>query len=415
MMRPANKVHITKKSVIRGLTGLALLSAVTAMSPTAQAGTTPLRRPAVEVTAPPAASAIPGQYIVRLKPGANASDVVIPQSVHPLYTYQYVVNGFTARLTPAQLTRLRIHPAVTAIEQDALAYGLDSPQRSSGPVRRVPPTRPTTSWGLDRIDQRRLPLNRLYNAVHTGAGVTAYIIDSGIDKANSQFTGRIVPGYSTVNDGYGTNDCLGHGTMTAGIVGGTTLGVARSVKLSPVRVLGCDGSGAFSQIIAGFDWVAAHAVKPAVANASLGGPRSEAANAAATALADSGVFVSVAAGNNSTDACNTSPASAPRVLTVGASTITDTVASFSNIGPCVDLIAPGVDVVSARKGGGSATGSGTSFASPYAAGVGALFKQTYGDYTTATVLCWIASATTRDIVKGVPATTNNRMLYSAGL
>ncbi|MEV7964869.1 S8 family peptidase [Sphaerisporangium sp. NPDC088356] len=368
----------------------------------------------MKVTMGPSSSSIPGQYIVRLKQGTSAFGAVIPLGVQPLYTYQHVVKGFAARLTPSEPSEVRSDPAVAAIEQDALAHAFDSPPRPAGPVMRVPPAGSTTSWGLDRIDQRRLPLNHLFNSTHTGAGVTAYMIDSGIDPANSQFTGRIVPGYSNVNDGYGTNDCLGHGTMTAGIVGGTTWGVARAVKLSPVRVLGCDGTGTFSQIIAAFDWVAAHAVKPAVANVSLGGPRSDAANAAA-ALADSGVFVSVAAGNNSADACGTSPASAPRVLTVGASTITDDLASFSNVGTCVDVITPGSNILSARRGGGSTSGSGTSFASPYATGVAALYKQTYGDHATASVLKWVVGATTPGVLKGLPTGTSNSLLYTAGL
>ncbi|WP_181871424.1 S8 family peptidase [Sphaerisporangium album] len=394
--------------------GLAFVSALIGVAPGAQAGTAAVRRTAIEVTVPPAASAVPGQYIVTLKPGALSSGVMAPSGVRPLYIYERVINGFTARMTLAQLNEMRTHPDVAAIEQDAVARAVDVPRGFAGPITRVPPAAPTTSWGLDRIDQRRLPLNRVYNAAHTGAGVTAYIVDSGIDKTNSQFTGRIAPGYSTVDDGNGTNDCLGHGTMTAGIVGGTTWGVARSVKLSPVRVLGCDGFGTFSQIIAGFDWVAAHAVKPAVANMSLGGPKSAAANAAATALADSGVFVSVAAGNSADDACDFSPAGASRVLTVGASAGDDTLSGFSNVGPCVDLFAPGTDVVSARMGGGSAQGSGTSFASPYVAGVGALFKQTYGDYPTATVLKWINDASTSGVLKGLHG-ANDRLLYTAGL
>ncbi|MEU8268686.1 S8 family peptidase, partial [Sphaerisporangium sp. NPDC049002] len=330
-------------------------------------------------------------------------------------TYKHVFNGFAARLTPAQLNRLRFQPSVAAIEQDALAYAFDSPPRPAGPVTRVPPAGPTTSWGLDRIDQRRLPLNGQFNSRHTGAGVTAYMIDSGIDPTNTEFSGRLLRGYTAIDDGYGTSDCLGHGTMTAGIVGGTTWGVVHAVKLVPVRVLGCDGSGAFSGIIAGFDWVAANAHKPAVANASLGGSKSDAANAAATALADSGVFVSVAAGNSSANACEVSPASAPRVLTLGASDITDAFASFSNTGPCVDMIAPGVNITSAKRGGGSTSGSGTSFAAPYATGVGALFKAAYGDYATSTVLTWLVSATTPNVLRGVPSGTNNRLLYSAGL
>ncbi|MDH2430037.1 S8 family peptidase [Sphaerisporangium sp. TRM90804] len=406
---------MTTKGLTRTLPGLALLGAVLVVSSAAQAGTTTPPRPPVEVKPAPPSSAIPGQYIVRLKEGAGSFGVVIPPDVKPLHTYQKVVTGFAARLTPAQLNDLRYHPAVVAIEQDALAYAFDLPSRPTGPAREAPPTAPTASWGLDRIDQRRLPLNRMYNSTRTGAGVTAYIIDSGIDRAHTQFTGRIAPGFSAVNDGYGTNDCLGHGTTVAGIVGGTTWGVARGVKLAPVRVLGCNGSGAYSQIIAGFDWVAANAVKPAVANASLGGPRSDAANFAATALADAGVFVSTAAGNSTVDACTISPASAPRVLTVGASTINDTIAPFSNRGPCVDLIAPGAAVISARRGGGSTVGSGTSFASPYAAGVGALFKQAYGDGDTAALLKRIVTATTPDAVRGLTSSTRNRLLYTAGL
>ncbi|MEV6983949.1 S8 family peptidase [Sphaerisporangium sp. NPDC051017] len=373
-----------------------------------------MRRTAIEVTVPPGASAIPGQYIIRLKPGVLVSGVMSPLGIRPLYTYEHVINGFAARMTTARLNEIRTHPAVAAIEQDAVATALNVPEGPAAPGTRVPPVAPTTSWGLDRIDQRRLPLNRTYNAAHTGAGVTAYIVDSGIDKTNSQFTGRVVPGYSTVGDDNGTNDCLGHGTMTAGIVGGATWGVARAVKLSPVRVLGCDGTGAYSQIIAGLDWVAAHAVKPAVANVSLGGPKSAATNAAATALADAGIFVSVAAGNSGDDACDSSPAGAPRVLAVGASAINDTLSVFTNVGPCVGLYAPGTDIVSARLGGGSAQGSGTSFAAPYVTGVGALFKQTYGDYPTATVNKWISDASTSGVLTG-PYAANSRLLYSAGL
>ncbi|MFC4586381.1 S8 family peptidase [Sphaerisporangium corydalis] len=387
-----------------------VLSALVTISPAAQAGTAaPRPRPVKVTTGSP--HGIPGQYIVQLKPGASPSDVLIPVGVRPLRVYQHVFSGFAAKMTPAQIASMRLRPEVAAIEEDAYAYALDPL-----PARKGRSSAPTTSWGLDRIDQRNLPLSGTFTTSRNGTGVTAYIIDSGIDGANSQFTGRMTTGYDAVKDGQGTNDCLGHGTMVAGIVGGLTWGVARNVKLSPVRVLGCDGSGAFSGIIAGFDWVATHAVKPAVANASLGGSRSDAANAAATALADSGVFVSVAAGNSTEDACTISPASAPRVLSVAASSESDSFASFSNYGACVDVIAPGVNITSAKRGGGSVSGNGTSFASPFVTGVGALFKQLYGDkYPTSSVLAWLIGSATSGVVSSVPDKTPNKLLYTGGL
>ncbi|MFC4585783.1 S8 family peptidase [Sphaerisporangium corydalis] len=398
-------------SVLRGLAGLSFLLGILVMFPAEAAP----YRGMVEVTRAPAASAIAGQYIVRLKPGVGTSDVIVPLGVTPLYSYQLVASGFAVRLTPAELTKVRLSPQVIAIEEDALAEAFDPQEGMAGSSGSPPPAVPDYSWGLDRLNQRRLPLDHVFKPAHHGTGVTAYILDSGIEAGHSEFTGRIVPGYSVIQDGKGTADCLGHGTQVAGIVGGTTWGVATGVKLVPVRVLGCDGSGTYSGIIAGLDWIAANAVKPAVANLSFGGSKSAATNAAVTELADAGVFVAAAAGNSRADACNVSPAGAPRVLAVGATTYRDALASFSNVGPCVDMLAPGYAVVSARKGGGGKIGDGTSFAAPYATGIAALYKEKYGDKPVATIVKWMIDEAETDVLTGVPATTHNRLLSIDGL
>lgn len=271
------------------------------------------------------------------------------------------------------------------------------------------------SWGLHRINQRDLPLDGNGTFGHNGSTVTAYIIDTGIDYGHSEFGGRARPGYDAIGDGRNGADCNGHGTHVAGTVGGATYGVARSVRLVSVRVLGCDGRGAWSGVAAGFDWVAGNATRPAVANASLGStPGLAAVDTAANAVAGRGVFTSVAAGNDAADACNYSPARAARVFTIGATTISDGYAPYSNRGPCVQLLAPGSDIVSARLGGGSVALSGTPMA-PHVTGVAALFKQTFGDRSQGEIQNWFWSNATQNRVSGVPANTPNLLLFSAGL
>ncbi|GII79996.1 serine protease [Sphaerisporangium rufum] len=369
------------------------------------------RRP-LEVIRAPAGTAIPNRYIVRLRPGGLTADVVIPLDVRPDFVYQQVISGFTANMSPEQIGEVLSHPEVAAVEEDGVvrAFG-PGPAPVAG--RGAPDL--TTSWGLDRIDQRSLPLNGRYDVTHTGAGVTAYIVDSGIDPANKDFTGRLVPGFSAVTDQRGTGDCLGHGTSVAGIVGGTSWGVARKVKLAPVRVLGCDGSGAYSGVIAGLDWIAKNAARPAVVNVSLGGPKSPSVNEAANGLAREGIFVAAAAGNAFSNACDVSPASAPGILTVGASTRVDGQAIFSNTGPCVDVFAPGLAVTTSKAGGGSRVGNGTSFAAPYATGVAALYKQARGDAQSAVLENWLVREATSDELKGIPENTSNKLLYTGGL
>ncbi|HLM44957.1 MAG TPA: S8 family peptidase [Myxococcaceae bacterium] len=321
---------------------------------------------------------IDGDYIVKVKEGASARAVAAIAGVSPRFEYS-IINGFAASLNKGQLTALRQNADVEYIEEDAVVQA-DATQSGA-------------TWGLDRIDQRALPLNGTYNYTTTASTVTAYIIDTGLQANHSDFGGRA----ANVFDAFGGTgaDCQGHGTHVGGTVGGTVYGVAKGVKLRGLRVLDCSGSGSNSGVIAGMDWVRNNAVKPAVANMSLGGGFSSTVNASANSLADSGVFLAVAAGNNSgADACNYSPASAASATTVGSTASTDARSSFSNIGSCVDIFAPGSSITSARLNGTSTTMSGTSMASPHVAGVGALYKGTYGDAASSTVDSWLKTNAT---------------------
>ncbi|MDN3295576.1 S8 family peptidase [Streptomyces ficellus] len=350
------------------------------------------------------AAPIADQYIVTLKSGTASAEVTQRLGITPLYEYTSVLRGFTAKLNASQLETVRRFPDVQAVEQDAVV--------TAGPLREN--RAPAASWGLDRIDQPYLPLNQQFTVYSTGAGATAYIIDSGIDYAHAEFGGRAVPGFDAMGDGRNGQDCAGHGTHVAGTVGGATYGVARQATLVSVRVLGCDGKGSWGGIIAGFDWVAKNARQPAVLNGSLGGPKNIAVNQAATALSDSGVLPVLAAGNDAIDACNVSPASADRVLTVGATDHQDRETSFSNYGPCLDMYAPGAAIVSARLGGGSVALNGTSMASPHVAGVATLLKSRYPSATPAQVYTWLRDQSVKDILV-VSKSSPNRLLQTAGL
>jgi serine protease len=270
------------------------------------------------------------------------------------------------------------------------------------------------TWGLDRIDQRSLPANSSYSYAYTGYTVHAYIIDTGILTSHAEFAGRIGAGSSAIVDANGVNDCNGHGTHVAGTVGGSTYGVAKSVILHPVRVLGCTGSGTNSGVIAGVDWVTANHIKPAVANMSLGGGASTALDDAVRRSIAAGVTYAIAAGNSNADACGSSPARVTEALIVGATTNTDARASFSNFGSCLSIFAPGNAITSAWHTSTTATNtiSGTSMAAPHVAGAAALVLEQTPAATPAQVKQALVSAATPSIVTDPGAASPNLMLYS---
>jgi subtilisin family serine protease len=312
--------------------------------------------------------------------------------------FQNALNGFSIEMSPEDAERLSEDFRVKFVEEDGLVT-TDATQSN-------PP------WGLDRIDQRNRPLNAIYTFNFTGAGVFAYVIDTGIRTAHTQFGGRA----ANVFDAFGGNgqDCNGHGTHVSGTIGGSTYGVAKSVNLRGVRVLDCNGSGSTSGVIAGVDFVRTNHANPAVANMSLGGGASSALDTAVNNLSNSGVAIAVAAGNSNANACNSSPARAANAITVGSTTTTDARSSFSNFGTCLDIFAPGSGILSAWATSNTATAtlSGTSMASPHVAGVAALYKQVNPSASSTTVRNAIVNGATTNVVTNAGTGSPNRLLYS---
>ncbi|MGH8832822.1 MAG: S8 family peptidase, partial [Polaromonas sp.] len=353
---------------------------------------------------------IPGRYIVVFKnsvtnPAAETANLMQGRGGQLHHTYTNALKGFAASLPDAALQGIRNNPNVSYVEQDQTVA-----------LNQVASPQNQVTWGLDRIDQADRPLDTQYHFTATGAGVNAFIIDTGIRPDHAEFTGRLRTGYNVIADANGTNDCNGHGTHVAGTVGGTTWGVAKGVSLTPVRVLDCTGSGSWSGVIAGIDWVANSTLRPAVANMSLGGGASTSVDAAVAGAVSKGVTMVVAAGNSNLDACNYSPAREPSAITVGASNSLDSRSYFSNIGTCVDIFAPGESITSAWNTSAtvSNTISGTSMASPHVAGVAALTLAANPTASPAAVAASLTSSATPNRLVSIGAGSPNLLVYSVG-
>ena len=353
------------------------------------------------------APSVAGRFIVTLRERTNPSALAREHGVRPDYVYTHALTGFAGAISDAARAGLLRDNRVVRVEPDGIAT--------------IVSTQDGATWGLDRIDQSALPLSTTYSYTNTGSGVTAYIIDTGIRFGHSEFVGnRAVKGY----DAFGTNgtaaDCNGHGTHVAGTVGGATYGVAKAVSLVAVRVLDCRGSGSWSGVIAGIDWVVGNhqAGQPAVSNMSLGGGANSSVDDAVRRMIADGVASAVAAGNGNRggraqDACGYSPARVSQAMTIGATDRTDTKASWSNYGNCVDWFAPGVGITSAWYTSSTATNtiSGTSMATPHTAGVAALYLQGNSGASPETVRDALFNNASQNAVKN-SATANNRLLFS---
>jgi subtilisin family serine protease len=407
-MTPASQVRPRFRRPLLACAAAATL--IVSLSPAASAA--PALGTILSAAAP---GALPGQYVVVLKDSTRVKSRGVSEVAQQLtdrhdgalgFTYQKALRGFSMRMSEGEARELAADPAVAFVEQDREVRISDTQNN--------PP-----SWGLDRIDQRNLPLNNTYNFDTDGTGVRVYVIDTGVRISHSTFGGQAVDGFDAVSNDNVAQDGNGHGTHVAGTIAGTEFGVAKDAQIVAVRVLNNSGSGTISGVVAGVDWVTANAVKPAVANMSLGGGASSALDDAVDRSIRSGVTYAIAAGNGDLlgrplNACTQSPARTPDAITVGATQQNDAKASFSNTGTCLDIFAPGVSITSAWRTSDTATNtiSGTSMATPHVAGAAALFLENNPSATPQQVSEALVNNATTDVVGNAGTGSPNRLLFT---
>lgn len=330
---------------------------------------------------------IHGEYIVQLNSELSTMNMesVADDFDAAIFSEFELFNGFAAQMSHADAEALAAHSDVNFVEQNSAV------DVAAGPGEQEDPP----SWGLDRIDQRSGPLDGLYTYPNTALTISAYVMDTGINTSHVDFEGRIGNGYDAIDDG-DIEDCQGHGTAVSGVIGGTEHGVAKDVTIHPVRVLDCDGSGSMDGVIGGIEWIVDDADGVAIANASLGAPADASLDAAVNAAVDAGIFFVAAAGSSADDACNYSPAGAEAAFVFGSTDMSDSIGSGSNVGPCVDMFAPGVDITVPWIDGDDSTStmSGSSLGAAHGAGAAAMVLRDNPDFSPAEIGTWLTENAT---------------------